>query len=375
MTSEKYRCYVEVDKKALRNNYQIFRDIVDSKCLLMSVVKSNAYGHGILQYAEAMVELGADYLGVDSVSEATALRKQGITLPILILGYTLPARIAEVCENNCEMTVSSVEQLEIIRETALSQKIRIHLKIDTGMHRQGFQGDEIDELISLIKLMADKTEIVGVYTHFGSAKNPPHTTETDRQIEVFDRICTKIQAAGLRFIKHAAATAGVINFKSSHYDMVRVGIGLMGLWPSEETKVAWQDKIELKPALSWKAIISEIKSVKAHECVGYDFTHKLCRDSTLAIIPVGYWHGLRRDLSDVGQVGIRGKKAPLVGRVSMDMIVVDVTNIAGVSIGDEVTLLGGSGELSAYTMAKTLQGSWYEVITQINPLTDRRYKD
>lgn len=366
------RNYIEISKDALDHNYQLFRGMINKDCKLMAVVKSNAYGHDLVQYSRRLEMLGADYLGVDNITEAIALRKNDIKLPILILGYTLPARIIDVVNSGSEMTVSNMEQLQEIENRKFDKKVRVHLKIDTGMHRQGFQEDEIDGLIEKLKTCKN-IEIIGIYTHFADSKNPTFPANTRKQIATFNPICDKFKSAGYQFIKHAAATAGALAYPESHFDMVRVGIGLMGLWPSVEVGAAFEDKVKLIPILTWKSILSEVKSVKCDERVGYDCTERMNKDSRLAIVPVGYWHGFKRSLSGIGRVGIHGKLARVVGRISMDMVVVDVTDIPEAKSGDTVILISGDQELSAYQMAKLVDGSWYEIVTNLNPQILREF--
>lgn len=393
------RTWVEIDKKALKNNYAIFRNLIAPKCKLMAIAKSNAYGHGLVDYSKEMERLGCDFIGVDSMTEAIALRREGIKSPILVLGYTLPERYREAAENNISITISSLDQfketlrfigchscesrnldsgsqahsLPVGRQVRNDRIINIHIKIDTGMHRQGFYYEELKEVIKTIKTLGH-VRIEGVYTHFASAKDPAFPTDTDQQITLFKKACKLFGEAKINPIRHAAATSGTIIFPESHFDMVRIGIGMMGLWPSLETKSYFSQKLTLKPALSWKTIVSEIKAVKAGEKIGYDFTESVENDSKIAILPIGYWHGFRRNLSSIGHVLIQGQRAKIIGRVSMDMVVVDISGI-NVKVGDIATIIGKDGKekITAEEMAALSDSSWYETITTINPLIKRIY--
>lgn len=377
------RTWVEIDKKALKNNYNAFRGLISEDCQLMAVVKSNAYGHGLVDYSLEMQKLGADFFGVDSIIEALTLRKNGIKKPILVLGYTMPENFNEAIKNNISLTISSFEQLEKISRLFTSGdiarndkiKLNIHLKIDTGMHRQGFQLDEVEKAAKYIKDQLPHINIEGIYTHFAAAKDPAFPAETNKQIEQFEEAVEIVESYGFKPIKHTAATSGTIVFPKSNFDMVRIGIGIMGLWPSQETKDCFEKNFVLEPALHWKTIISEIKDIKKGESVGYDFTETLDKNSTVAILPIGYWHGYRRDLSSIGRVLVGGKRAKILGRISMDMTVIDITGIKNVKICDEVILIGKDGreEVSAYELAFLSDTSWYEIITQINPLIKRDY--
>jgi alanine racemase len=351
----------------------------------MAVVKSNAYGHGFAGYPLLMQKFGVDFFGVDSITEALTLRKNGIKKPILVLGYTMAENFDEARKNGISITISSFEQLEKISRLFASgdiarndkkgkgNELNIHIKIDTGMHRQGFQLDEVKKVALFIKKNLPQIKFEGIYTHFAAAKNPSFPADTNKQIEQFEKAVETIKSFGSKPIKHAAATSGTIVFPKAHFDMVRIGIGMMGLWPSYETKACYEEKIKLKTALCWKTIVSEIKYIKKGESIGYDFTENLDRDSKVAILPIGYWHGYKRDLSSIGHVLIKGKRAKILGRISMDMIVIDVTDVKNIKICDEVVLLGKDGkeEVTAYELALLADTSWYEIITQINPLIKR----
>ncbi|MFA7253083.1 MAG: alanine racemase [Patescibacteria group bacterium] len=376
------RTWVEIDTEALSHNFQEFKKIISSNCKLMAVAKSNAYGHGLVDYSKTMEKLGADWIGVDSITEALRLRREGVKAPILVLGFTLSENFEDAFQGNISITVSNFALLESIKKFLQTIEgadgtlvFKLHIKIDTGMHRQGFQLDQVDDLIKEIRKIRG-IEIEGLYTHFAAAKNPAFPDETNEQMKNFEIVCAKFKQAGIDPIKHAAATSGAIVFPKSHFDMVRIGIGMMGLWPAIEVQVSADDKMKLIPALSWKTIVAEVKEIKKGERVSYNFTETLSRDSKIAILPIGYWHGFRRNLSSIGQVIINGRRARVLGRVTMDMIVVDVTDIKGIEAGSDVILIGrdGGDEITAYEMAKLSDTSWYETITCLNPLIKRVYQ-
>ncbi|MBI5306692.1 alanine racemase [Candidatus Wolfebacteria bacterium] len=371
------RTWVEINRQNLKNNYKTFRNLISQKCFLMAVVKSNAYGHGLIDFSRSVEKLGVYWFGVDSVIEAENLRKAGVKKPILVLGYTLPDKINEAVKNNISLTIADFSALKNIdRRGVLRDKLKIHLKIDTGMHRQGFFVSEIPAVIKILKSLPN-VNLEGVYTHFSSAKNPAFPAATARQIEEFKKAVNLLESAGFKkIIKHAAATSGTINFPQSHFDMVRIGIGLYGYWPSKETKEAFKNKIKLKPILSWKTIVGQIKNLPKGSKIGYDLTEIVNRSSRMAILPIGYWHGFPRSLSSIGKVLINGKEAKILGRVSMDMICVDITDIKNAKIGDEAVLIGKSGklEISADDLAYLSDTVNYEIITRINPLIKRIVK-
>jgi alanine racemase len=370
------RTWIEVDTKALKHNYDVFRNSIGPKVKLMAIAKSNAYGHSLFDYAKTMSSFGVDWLGVDSVTEALKLRAEGLKTPILILGHTLKERYQDCAENNITIAISSLDQIALLSRIQNSE-LRIHLKIDTGMHRQGFQLDELDEACEKIKGLVN-IEVEGIFTHFAAAKNPAFPADTNAQIKQFEEACQIAKKYfGDDLIRHAAATSGTLLFPHSHFDMVRIGIGLYGLWTSKEAKAYCESKIILKPALSWKTVVAEVKSIKGGERISYDLTEKLSCDSRIAILPIGYWNGFRRSLSSIGSVLIGGQRAKVLGRVTMDMIIVDVTKIPNVKTGDEVTLIGqnGGGEITADEIAMLTETSNYEVVTQLNPLMKRIYHD
>lgn len=369
-----FRVWVQVSKKALTYNYQTLRKLLRSETRLMAVVKSNAYGHDFRQYAQLMQELGADWLGADSITEAIPLREMGIKLPILVLGYTLPENIPLALKNDISITVSNIEHLKALRSRgALGDKLKVHLKFDTGMCRQGFLPDEALKVFTYIQKHLPQIVIEGVYTHFAEAKNPGLLVKTKAQWAEFQKVLNVLEGLRLpyKIMRHAAATGATLTFPESHLDMVRLGIGLMGYWPEAATRARFEKEVQLQPALTWKTVVSEVKVLRRGGSVGYDGTERVAPATRLAILPVGYWHGYVRALSGVGNVLIHGTRAKVIGRVSMDMIAVDITHIPKVKIGDEAVLLGQS--IAAEEIAALSGTSAYEVITRINPLTKRIY--
>lgn len=368
---KRLRTWIEVSKSALRHNYRIFRGLIPHSTKLMAVAKSNAYGHNIYDFARFMQKLGADWIGVDSIVEAIALRDNHIRKPILILGYTLPSRYKEALDANVSVTISN---LQALRQAMKFDGLKIHIKIDTGMHRQGFFLKDLPEAIKILKRSTLRVE--GIYTHFPAAKNPAFPQETRTQIELFKRAVGLFHEAGFKPIRHTAATSGTIVFPESHFDMVRVGIGMYGLWPSKEVEAGFRRRVKLHPVLSWKTVLGEVKTLQKGDRVGYDLTEKVNKKTLVGVCPVGYWHGYPRALSSIGRVLVKGGMAKILGRVSMDMIVVDLSGIKNARAGDLVTLLGRDGkeEVSADELADLSGTINYEVVTRINPLIERIYK-
>ncbi len=368
------RTWVEIDTKAIKANYRFFRKFVPKNVAICGVVKSNAYGHNFIEFAVELEKQKIKMLAVDSIVEALALRASKMKTPILVLGYTLPSMFGRAVGKNICLTISSIDGLHTFLKSPYVKKIPIHIKVDTGMHRQGFLLKDQEKVIKLLGAKGIKVE--GLYTHFASAKDPAQTVFTNMQTSEFSRWREALHKAGFSPIIHAGATGGALVFPNAHFDMVRIGIGLYGVAPSDEISRAHELKTKLKPVLSWKTIISETKKIPVGSGVGYDLTYRVQRPTRIAVCPVGYWHGYSRALSNTAEVLVRGRRAPVLGRVSMDMIVIDVTDIPKAKTGDEVVLIGTSGKekVTATELARFSGTSAYEILTRLNPLMKRIYK-
>lgn len=370
------RTWIEIDRRAIAHNYRLIRSLIPKRTKLLGVVKSNAYGHYLHDFAKELERLGADFLGIDSFVEAAALRKEGIRSPILVLGHTLPENFAEAARKKISLAVSSFEQLRYLERA--KGLLRIHLKADTGMHRQGFALSDMSRVKKFLgkNLHSKRFALEGIFTHFAGAKGKDNGTYTRLQMREFKEWVAMARGLGYCPIVHAAASGGTLLFPESHFDMVRPGIALYGIWPSEEAEKKLSRRLRLRPVLSWRTVISEIKTLPKGERIGYDLTEKLKRPSVVAVCPIGYWHGFPRALSSIGYVLVRGKRAKVLGRVSMDMISVDITGIKGAEGGDVVTLIGRDGKetLRAEDIARSIPGSSsYELVTRLNPLIKRYF--
>jgi alanine racemase len=364
------RTWIEIDTKKAKKNFQFLKKLLGKKTKFTAVTKSNAYGHGLVDYSKLMEKFGADWICVDSIVEAKTLRDEGLEIPILVMGYTLPDNFFVARKNNISVTISTFEGLE----SALKYRdLRIHLKFDTGMGRQGFLVKDLPEIFKFIK--KSPITIEGISTHFAKAKTPKKNNETNKQIKIFKEIVSSFKKEGYGPMAHAGATAGGVVFREAHFDMVRFGIGIYGLWPNKSVEKSFKREVKLEPVLSWKTVISEIKTLPKGHGVGYDLTHKLKKSSKIAICPVGYWHGYSRALSNKGYVLVNGKKVDLLGRVSMDMIIIDISNVGKISVGDEVVLIGyqKGKKVTAEDIADLTGTINYEIITRINPLIKKFY--
>ena len=371
--AKKYKTWIEIDRSAIKHNYDTFRSLLGSKTKLMAVVKSNAYGHDLVQFSLEMQNLGADFFAVDEAREAFALQDAGISKPILILGYIEEDLLEDVITKGVSFIVSNFTTLErAIAKKHLGPKI--HVDVDTGLGRLGFLEKDMQKLISILK--EENLIVEGLYTHYSYAESPSHNYYTDMQTDCFDRWISAFHKNGFDPIKHSSAASGCILGEKYHFDMVRIGIGLYGHWGSRELR-DWADgKIELRQAMTWKTVIAEVKEKPKGSFLGYDLKKCLERDSVIATIPVGYWQGLTGIMTNAGEVLVRGKRAPIYGRVSMDMTIIDITDIPGVEIGDEVVIVGAQGDDSISTdeLKYRLEMINYEFVTRINAQIPRIYK-
>lgn len=368
-----FRTWVEISQSAVKKNIETFRKLVGPKVKLWSVVKSNAYGHGLVQFSKLAEKIHIDSFCVDSYVEAVRLRKEGIKKSILVLGPTLAELAKSAKEKDITLSVSNFEILKHLAQT--KNPPEFHIKLDTGMSRQGFF---LEDIPNVIKVISHKSSVLsqrlsGVYTHFASAKDTNYPTYTDNQFDKFNKAVKIFEKAGYRNLtKHVSATGGALINKKYHLDAVRIGIGLYGLWPAKELELQLDHKIHLKPVLSWKTIISEVKNIPTGQFVGYDLVERVSRPTKIAVLPIGYWHGLPRALSSIGEVLVSGRRARILGRVSMDLTVIDVTGIK-CQVGDIATLIGKDAdtEITAFEMAQRAGTSHYEIITRLNPLMER----
>lgn len=368
---------VEIDKKALLNNLKFFRRIVGSKTRLMPIIKSNAYGHGFDIVAKTVAKSGADWIGTVNAEEALRVRKLGINLPVLVLSYYADSEIKQAVKNNIDLVVYDLRQAEKINKLA-SKKANVHIKVDTGTSRLGVKpNDAVDFISALSKL--PNVNIRGIFTHFADSEDPD-SSFMNTQSKILVDLINGLKKRGIKITEsHAACSAAAMRDRKSHFSMVRVGISLYGLWPSEEIKELTKKKYSgynLKPALTWKTKIIQVKRIVKNGTVGYDRTYQVKRNIKLAIIPVGYNEGFSRLLSNPspikglgqGEVLIKGKRAPILGRVCMNLTMIDISNIPSATAGDEVVILGRQGkqEITAEEIAKKSGTINYEVVTRIN---------
>jgi len=365
--------WVEISRSNLTHNIKTFRELVGKDRVLCTAVKANAYGHGLVECAHVMAEAGADWLGVNALFEAVILRESGIKIPVYIMGYVALDEISTAVENGFHFVVYNVETLhELALITRKLQKPALtHLKVETGIHRQGVLDDELNEILELYHNNSF-IQMEGISAHFANIEDTTDHSYAELQLQNFQKIIDKIHEQGFKpkYI-HTANTAATILFPKTHFTMVRTGVGNYGLWPSNETHVSALKEgknILLKPVMTWKTHVAQVKKVPANSYIGYGCTYKTGRDSVIAVLPIGYYDGYDRALSNNAHVLIGGKRASVRGRVCMNMIMVDVTDIPDVKIEDEAVLLGRQGEeeVSAEQMAEWVGTINYEITTRIN---------
>jgi alanine racemase len=369
--------WIEIDRERLLSNIAAFRSVTDPGCALMVVVKANAYGHGAAEVAP-LVATKADWLGVNSLEEAQELAGLGIEKPIAILGYTPPDRSAELVRQDFRQVIFRLDAAESLSRAArkLKKEARVHMKVETGTNRLGIPIGELEGFLREIRRLP-ALDVEGIYTHFANIEDTLDPSFAQLQLARFREALAIVERAGVtpRFV-HAAATAGVLLYPDTHFSMVRVGIGAYGIWPSRETRLAARERgkeIRLQPVLSWKARIAQVKEVAAGEFIGYGLTYEARRPMQVAVVPIGYYEGIDRKLSNSGRALVRGQPASLVGRVAMNMVVLDVT-ATGAAADEEVVLIGrqGSAEIRVEELAEKSGTIPYETLARIHPSLPRR---
>lgn len=340
MTDKYYRVWAEVDTDAVKKNVLAIKEGLEPGTKICAVVKADAYGHGAVPVAKALKDI-IDFYAVATIDEALNLRAHEIFLPIVVLGFVHESKYAAAVENDIRLAIYDKEDLDKINEAAKkkNKKAKVHIKADTGMNRIGVRCSE--EGLEFAKYAAglEYIEIEGIFTHF-FASDSKNKESAYKQLEEFRNFCEKLEDAGIKIpIKHCANSAAATEMKEACMDMVRLGISMYGLYPSKDIT-----SLMLLPALSLKSHIIMIKEIDAGETVGYGATFTAEKPLKIATIGIGYADGYQRSFSNKAEVLIRGKRAKVAGRVCMDQIMVDVTDIPGVQKGDVATLVGKDGD-------------------------------
>lgn len=368
--------WIELDADRPDHNLGEVRRASGFKGLHCAVVKSNAYGHGVREMVPLLTK--ADWLAVNSLEEGLELRQMGEQRPVLLMGHVPLSRIDEARQADLRFIFCNIETLRAIRELPPSEKqVLLHMKVETGTWRQGVPPDDAVFMAGKISEMPGVV-LEGIYTHFANIEDTLNHQYAEMQLDTFQRVLDALKDAGLTPpVIHTACTAAAILFAKTHFSMIRTGIGLYGLWPSRETRLSAESSgctvPDLKPVLSWKTKIVQIKEVPAASFIGYGGTHRTTRNSRIAVLPVGYADGYRRSLGNAAWVLIAGRRAPVLGRVCMNLCMVDITDIHGTYLEDEVVLLGRSGseEITAEMLGQWMGTINYEVVTGISSLLPR----
>ena len=338
------RVHADIDLDAIRHNMDEMHRLVDPHTKLMAVIKTDGYGHGAIPIARELEEIDYVYgYAVAAEEEALALRADGIKKPILILGYTFPEQYEALLQAQITPAIFTVEAAKLLSETAgrMQMTAHIHIKLDTGMGRVGFliseeSADQIAQIAKLPHIM-----IEGMFTHFAKADEKDKTS-ANKQLSEFLRMADMLEERGVHIpLKHCSNSAGILDLPQANLDIVRAGITLYGLHPSEEVHL---ERMDMRPVMSLKSQVAHVKTLPAGYGISYGATYVTPDERRIATIPVGYGDGYARSLSNKGDVLIRGRRAPICGRVCMDQFMVDVTDIPDVCVGDKVTLIGTDGE-------------------------------
>lgn len=368
MLSCPYSTWLEIDLEAIRSNIHCLQTITSRP--VMAVIKANAYGHGQVEVARAAAEAGAAFLCVARIEEAAALRHGGITLPVLVTGSCLPEQIPEAVEYGISLTVHDPDLTEAYNMMArgLNQPLRVHAKLDSGMGRLGVFPEEGLPFIRQIK-ESKHLLLEGMFTHMARGDEPGVDT-TDWQLDRFTKLVEAVEASGLRpQWVHAANSATAIYFPRARFDIIRPGIAIFGLDPSDEAPLP----PGFRPALIWKARIGAIKTLPAGHGVGYNYRYISSGNERFAVVSVGYADGFRRRMNNTVLVG--GRRVPVVGGVCMDQCVARINDIPEARVGDEVILLGaqGSSTITAEDLARTWETNNYEVVCGLAARVPRVY--
>lgn len=378
--------WAEIDLSALAHNYRELRRVTDERAEIMAVVKADGYGHGASQVARIALDNGAKYLAVARIDEAVRLRRAGIDAPILLFGHSLPAYVPYMVSNNILCAINSLESAKLLSMEAerLSNTLRVHIKVDTGMGRLGVASDALTmnsatpegftgAVNDILHIAAQPgIEVEGIFTHFANAdcRDKQHARE---QLALFTALLKELEKANFcpRF-RHAANSAATIEMPEAHFDLVRPGISQYGLWPSREVD---QTLIDLRPAMSIKSTVIQVKEVGPGFKVSYGSTHVTSNPTRIATIPIGYADGFDRVLSSKGQMLVKGKRAPILGRVCMDLTMIDVGRIPDVDLEDQVIILGrqGNQEITADEIAGLAGTINYEVVSSLTSRVAKIY--
>jgi alanine racemase len=363
------RCHIELSSSALLHNYRVLADHAPQS-IFVPIIKGNAYGHGFLEIYNILREVKPTYIGVNYIFEAKKLRDAGYHGNILVVGAVSPSDIAMAATLQAEIFIG--DHAMAAQWRASSTKPKIHLKFDTGMSRQGYLVEEAGSVFESFR--SDKEFLVGVCSHFANVEDSMEQEYALVQLGRFKKVVATAEQMGFKLKAHMAASASTLLMPESHFDMVRVGISLYGLWPAHVTKLSYANSNKtlptLKPVMKWITEVATIKPVKAGQSIGYGCTYQALTDMKIAVLPVGYHEGYPRLCGTQNSyVLIQGKRCPLVGRLCMNMSMADVTHLPNVKSGDRVTLVGDDGKesISLEKIGDWAQTIHYEIASRLPP--------
>lgn len=371
--------WIEIDRKAILNNIASLTSLAGPKAAIAAAVKANGYGHGLPEITSILQDTQVPYLALHSTSEAETARAAGWERRIMMVGGIAPDDIDAVIRLDLEPTIFEPPFIDKLGRLGRKSKVSIpvHLKLETGTHRQGLIEGELKRVAMLLQKYPEVT-VAGVSTHFANIEDTTDHSYAKSQLKEFRRLVAMLKRMGVKpRMRHTACSAALLLFKNTYFDLVRPGISLYGYWPSKETYVSYRlgggENSILRPSLSFRSRITQIKTVEADSFIGYGCTYRTSSKSRIAILPVGYSDGIDRRLSNLGYVLIRGKRAPIRGRVCMNLIMVDITDIPGVKIYDTAIIIGRDGgeEISADTHAGWCRTINYEILARLSPLLPR----
>ncbi len=370
-----HRAAALIDISAIVSNIHNIKKVLTPGTKLMAIVKADAYGHGAVQTAKAAFENGVDYFGVATEEEGVELRDAGIDAPILVLGIMPPNLMHNAVLNALELTICDYDNALLLSDICVKTGItaKIHIKLDTGMGRIGFLTDEYGlEVVSKISTLPN-ISITGIYTHMAQSDDEDKSFAYAQFAKFMDFVA-KLKSKGVYIpIKHVSNSGAIANIREFDLDMVRAGIIIYGLKPSDYIDIK---KLGLKPALEWRSYLSFVKELEKGESIGYGRTFFTTKKTTVGTVPIGYADGYSRSFSNRASVLINGKKAPVIGRVCMDQFMVDLTDITSPKAGDEVVIIGRQGEetISVDDLAAIGHTINYEIVCQISKRVKRLYK-
>lgn len=369
--------WIEISKKDLIHNLRTIRRRIGPKVLMAPCIKSNAYGHGLIEAGKIIAENGADWLCVNSVWEAEILRKNRIKLPILILGQVPMADLYKIIKLDLRMFLFEESTAKLLSAAAkqAGRTAKVHIKIDSGMSRQGLHPDKLLKFLKQLEKLRN-IHIEGLATHFANSDEPHDDRFFRQQLAVFQSaIKAAIPVLPAKPIIHCANSAAALQYPETHFDMVRPGLSVYGYYPSPDTaKFCAKEKIELKPIISLKTKLAAVKNIDKGSKVSYCCTFTASKEMKIALLPIGYYDGLDRKLSNAGHILVRGRRAPIIGRVCMNITIIDVSHIPATKLDDEVVIIGRQGKekITVEETAINIGTINYEVTTRLRESIPRK---